>query len=48
VKNLKIVKEYQIEMAREYPDVPLDVDFLEGYILVTESGFRGGALLPTR
>lgn len=29
---IEIVKEYQIEMAREYPDVCLDVDSLEGYI----------------
>lgn len=30
--NIEIVKEYQIEMQREYPDVHLDVDSLEGYI----------------
>lgn len=30
--TIEIVKEYQIEMAREYPDVRLDVDSLEGYI----------------
>lgn len=30
--TIEIVKEYQSEMAREYPDVRLDVDSLEGYI----------------
>lgn len=30
--TIDIVKDYQVEMAREYPDVRLDVDSLEGYI----------------